>query len=163
MRVVRDKRAEAGRYGDTVLASLNPHEQQVVAGLQALSGQNATYNPHTGLQEAWNIGRMFNPMENFSNSQNVLSGDSSHHASGVPWGEAGTMNQFFRVGEAATNMDPLQGLAVHEIEQLGGTQAQNTDPGLSSLYASNQTAKAATLEEQNHQDEIKRQLQMMGF
>lgn len=51
--------ASLGRHGDTMLVHMSPHE---VAGLQGLAmahGTSMTINPHTGLPEAFNLGRMF--------------------------------------------------------------------------------------------------------
>jgi hypothetical protein len=51
--------ASLGRHGDSVLVHMQPQE---VAGLQSLArmhGTSLTVNPHTGMPEAFNLGKMF--------------------------------------------------------------------------------------------------------
>jgi hypothetical protein len=51
--------AALGRHGDSVLVHMQPEE---VAGLQSLArmqGTSLTVNPHTGMPEAFNLGKMF--------------------------------------------------------------------------------------------------------
>ena len=51
--------ASLGRNGDSVLVHMQPHE---VAGLQAIAkanGTSLTTNPHTGMPEAFSLGKFF--------------------------------------------------------------------------------------------------------
>ena len=54
--------ASLGRNGDSVLVHMQPHE---VAGLDALAriqGTKLTYNPETGMPEAFNLGGFFSSL-----------------------------------------------------------------------------------------------------
>lgn len=44
-----------GRYGDDQLVHMNRHEVAALDGIAAHFGRKLTYNPHTGLKEAFNI------------------------------------------------------------------------------------------------------------
>lgn len=51
--------AAHGRGGDTELVHMSRDEVKTLKGLAALNGTNVTYNPHTGLPEAFNLGKVF--------------------------------------------------------------------------------------------------------
>jgi hypothetical protein len=58
--------ASQGRYGDTTLVHMSPQE---VSGLQALARNNGTtmtINPHTGLPEAFSLGRLLPMIAGFA-------------------------------------------------------------------------------------------------
>jgi hypothetical protein len=58
--------ASQGRYGDTTLVHMSPQE---VRGLQALARNNGTtmtINPHTGLPEAFSLGRLLPMIAGFA-------------------------------------------------------------------------------------------------
>ena len=51
--------ASLGRNGDTMLMHVNPDELRGLQGLAMSQGGSLTINPHTGLPEAFSIGRLF--------------------------------------------------------------------------------------------------------
>jgi len=51
--------ASLGRNGDTMLMHVSPREVQGLQGLAMAQGGSLTINPHTGLPEAFSLGRLF--------------------------------------------------------------------------------------------------------
>ena len=47
--------ASLGRYGDTTLVHMHPGEVEMLRTLGAATGKEMTYNPHTGLPEAFDL------------------------------------------------------------------------------------------------------------
>ena len=52
-----DAISDMGRYGDSVLVHMSPEEVNSLQGLAQLNGTSMTINPHTGMPEAFKLGR----------------------------------------------------------------------------------------------------------
>ena len=107
--------AGLGRYGDSTLVHMQPHE---VAGLQSLAqsqGTSLTINPETGLPEAFNLGGFFRSLAP------TLAGFGIAMIPGMqPYALQAGIAAGALTGAALNKKDPLMGAVMGGIGGYGG-------------------------------------------
>lgn len=110
MKIDVDKLASKGRFGDTIVAHINPSE----ALLLKLAGGAGTINPETGLPEFWGgFGDIFSGISDIISAPAQWTGDIVHNLTG--WGGA----EDFTEGIKARNDAGLSGLIDTAIDPTG--------------------------------------------
>jgi hypothetical protein len=128
-----------GRRGDTMLVHMSPQEVSSLHGIASLTGNELTYNPHTGLPEAFNLGGFFRSL--LPTIVGAAAAPFTGGSSLIPV-LAGAAT-----GAALNGEDPLMGALSGGLGGFGGAgigNALGASAGASGAATGAQTANAAS-------------------